>query len=359
MKVLLVGQLGLGGAERQIAATAAELRKLGVTTDATAEDQPDARGYDLLHVFNAPDPSLTLKRIQRGKRRGVPVALSTIYWNGYELYMQWAARGWRSAEEQAFHWNEHKQQLRPVFAGADIWLPNSYAEYGMLVADFGVSRPYRVIPNAVDAGFAQLVEPVGQASRLSICPTGGTPVVPKLNRPESDVLMVGRWELRKNQLGLLEALADTDYQTLIIGGENEEDREHNRAACRLAETRGNVQILPGTTDRAFLASLMKKTRVLAQPSFYETPGLAALEAAACGAAVVVAERGCTREYFGDEAYYCDPTDPASIRRAIEVALRDGPSAALRQRIAQRFTWRRAAEETKLAYEQLLAWTSSS
>ncbi len=359
MKALLVGQLGLGGAERQIEATAAELRKFAVTVDVTAEDQPDARGYDLLHVFNAPDPELTLQRIRAGKHQGIPVALSTIYWNGYELYMQWAARGWRSAEEQAFHWNEHKQQLRPVFAGADMWLPNSYAEYGMLVADFGVSRPYRAIPNAADIGFAQLAEPVGQASRLSICPTGGTPVVPKLNHPESDVLMVGRWELRKNQLGLLEALAETDHRVLIVGGENSYDREHNQAARRLAQQRGNVQILPATTDRASLASLMKKTRVLAQPSFYETPGLAALEAAACGAAVVVAERGCTREYFGDEAHYCDPTDLASIRQAVEAARRDGPSAALKQRIGQQFTWLRAAEETKLAYEQLLAWTSLS
>ena len=171
--------------------------------------------------------------------------------------------------------------------------------------------------------------------------------------------MVGRWELRKNQLGLLEALADTDYQILIIGGENSYDREHNQAARRLAEERGNVQILPATTDRAFLAGLMKNTKVLAQPSFYETPGLAALEAAACGAAVVVAERGCTREYFGDEPYYCDPTDAGSIRRAVEAALTSGPSPVLKERIGREFTWRRAAEETKLAYEQLLAWTSSS
>ncbi len=354
MKALLVGQLGLGGAETQIEATARQLRQLGLRIDVTAEDRPDCQGYDVLHVFNAPDPRLTLRRIEAGKRRGVPVALSTIYWSGYELYMQWAKRGWRTAEEQAFHWNERKQRLRPVFADADMWLPNSHAEYGMLVADFGVSRLYRAVPNAVDAGFAQLAEPVGQASRLSICPTGGTPVVPKLNPPESDVLMVGRWELRKNQLGLLEALADTDYQILIIGGENSHDREHNQAAHSLAQQRGNVQILPATTDRVFLANLMRNTKVLAQPSFYETPGLAALEAAACGAAVVVSERGCTREYFGDEAYYCDPIDADSIRRAVEAALTSRPSAALKERIRREFTWRRAAEETRLAYERLLA-----
>ena len=338
MKVLLAGNTGLGGAERQMEATAAALRDLGVQVSITDAARPDCCDCDLLHIFNAPDPELTLCRIRAGKDQSVPVALSTIYWNGYELHMQWAERGWRTAREQDGDWRQRRQRLKPVLVGADMWLPNSYAEYGILVVDFEVSRPYRVIPNAVEADFAQL---------------------PETESPESDILMVGRWELRKNQLGLLEALADTDHQILIVGGQNSYDREHNEAARHLAGKRGNVQILPATSDRGFLASLMKNTKVLAQPSFYETPGLAALEAAACGTAVVVSERGSTREYFGDEAYYCDPTDPASIREAIEAALAGESSPALKERIKQEFTWQRAAEESELAYAQLLKWTSSS
>ncbi len=333
MKVLLAGSIGLGGAERQMQATAAALNDLGVQVSITDAARPDCCDCDLLHIFNAPDPELTLCRIRAGKDQSVPVALSTIYWNGYELHMQWAERGWRTAREQDGDWRQRRQRLKPVLVGADMWLPNSYAEYGMLAADFEMSRPYRVITNAVETDFAQPPEP---------------------EAPESDILMVGRWELRKNQLGLLEALADTDYQLLIIGGQNNYDREHNQAARRLAEKRGNLQMLPATSDRGFLASLMRNTKVLAQPSFYETPGLAALEAAACGTAVVVSERGCTREYFGDEAYYCDPTDRHSIREAIEAALASGPSTVLKERIGQEFTWPRAAEETKSAYIQLLS-----
>ncbi len=319
-------------------ATAAALRDRGVPVSITDAARPDCCTCNLLHIFNAPDPELTLTRIRAGKDQSVPVALSTIYWNGYELHMQWAERGWRTAREQDSDWRQRRQRLKPVLVGADMWLPNSYAEYGVLVAEFEISRPHPVIPNAVEADLAQL---------------------PETKTPASDVLMVGRWELRKNQLGVLEALADTDYQVLIIGGQNSYDREHNQTARRLAEKRGNVQMLPATSDRGFLASLMKNTKVLAQPSFYETPGLAALEAAACGTAVVVSERGCTREYFGDEAYYCDPTDPHSIRDAIEAALASGPSELLKERIGQKFTWARAAQQTELAYRQLLGWTSSS
>jgi len=332
MKILLAGNLGLGGAERQLEATTAALQDRGVQVSITDAARPDCCDCDLLHIFNAPDPELTLCRIRTGKDQSVPVALSTIYWNGYELHMQWAERGWRTTREQDGDWRQRRQRLKPVLVGADMWLPNSYTEYGMLVADFEISRPYRVVPNAVETDLAQL---------------------PETKAPKSDILMVGRWELRKNQLGLLEALAGTDYQILIIGGQNSYDREHNQATRRLAEERGNVQTLPAISNRRFLASLMKNTKVLAQPSFYETPGLAALEAAACGTAVVVAERGCTREYFGDEAYYCDPTDPHSIREAIETALAGGPSELLKERIGREFTWQRAAEETKLAYRQLL------
>jgi len=332
MRVLLAGQLGLGGAERQMQATATELQGLGVQAELTDATEPDCRGYDLLHVFNAPHPQLTATRIQAGRSHGLPVALSTIYWNASELYMQWTEHGWRTADEQRRYWQGRKQELRPVFAAADMWLPNSHAEYGMLVADFGVSRPYRMIPNAVEGELGHL---------------------PEVDAPHSDVLMVGRWELRKNQLGLLQALADTDYRILIIGDRNQEDSEHNRTALRVARSCRRVRILPATTNRAFIATVIRRTRVLAQPSFYETPGLSALEAAACEAAVVVAERGCTREYFGDEAYYCDPANPASIRQAIELALQGGPSATLQRRVATQFTWKRAAEETRTAYCQLL------
>ena len=356
MNVLIAGNTGIGGAERQLEATAAALRDLGVSVSITDAARPDCCDCDLLHIFNAPDPELTVTRIRAGKDQSVPVALSTIYWNGYELHMQWAERGWRTAREQDGDWRQRRQRLKPVLVGADMWLPNSFAEYGMLVADFEMSRPYRVIPNTVETEFGES-SPAPKEHSGQGCPSHNG--MDTNGAPASDVLMVGRWELRKNQLGLLEALADTDYQILIIGGQNSYDLEHNEAARRLADKRGNVHILPAKNDRRFLASLVKNARVLAQPSFYETPGLAALEAAACGTAVVVSERGCTREYFGDEAYYCDPTDPRSIREAIEAALAGGPSELLKERIRQEFTWRRAAEETELAYRQLLGWTSSS
>ena len=74
-----------------------------------------------------------------------------------------------------------------------------------------------------------------------------------------------------------------------------------------------------------LASAYAAARVLALPSWFETPGLAALEAALAGCAVVVTPFGCTREYFGDRVEYARPDRPAEIGRAILRAWRDGPA----------------------------------
>ena len=86
---------------------------------------------------------------------------------------------------------------------------------------------------------------------------------------------------------------------------------------------------------------------------YETPGLASLEAALCGCTLVVTPGGCTREYFEDEAEYCEPDDVDSIRQAVKAAHQNAPNNALAERIARECTWERAAECTLKGYELAL------
>ncbi len=108
-----------------------------------------------------------------------------------------------------------------------------------------------------------------------------------------------------------------------------------------------------------LAPLYRSAAVHACPSWYETPGLASLEAALCGCRVVSTERGSAPEYFGDEAEYCSPRDPASIRAAILRARSRPPSPALAEQISGRFNWQRAAEATAAGYELALKHAASA
>jgi len=61
-----------------------------------------------------------------------------------------------------------------------------------------------------------------------------------------------------------------------------------------------------------------------------------------------------RDYFGKDAWYCDPGDPASIRKAVFEAY-EAPvgNENLIQRIREQYNWKKAAEKTLQAYEQVL------
>jgi glycosyltransferase involved in cell wall biosynthesis len=79
-----------------------------------------------------------------------------------------------------------------------------------------------------------------------------------------------------------------------------------------------------------------------------------LEAAAMGCNVTITDKGYTKEYFGDHAFYCDPGDPGSIYDNIESAANSEYSKELQQKITQQYTWQQAANITMKAYQKILS-----
>ena len=92
--------------------------------------------------------------------------------------------------------------------------------------------------------------------------------------------------------------------------------------------------------------------MFALPSWFETPGLAALEAALAATAVVITPLGCTREYFGEDVIYARPDRPREIARGIARAWDRGPAPGLAARIGARCLWPEVARRTAEAYDQL-------
>src|SRR5207245_1548094 len=136
-----------------------------------------------------------------------------------------------------------------------------------------------------------------------------------LHGPDDFVLFVGRVEPRKNVLGLIRAVARMGVPLVVVGAP---PAGHERYAeqCRRAGL-GFVRWLGAMEhDDPMLASAYAAARVFALPSWFETPGLAALEAALAGAAVVVTPFGCTREYFGNRVEYARPDRASEIHTAI-------------------------------------------
>src|SRR5262249_33147531 len=152
-------------------------------------------------------------------------------------------------------------------------------------------------------------------------------------------------------LGLIRGVRHSG-RPLVIIGDVVPGREPYAAACR-REGDGFVRWFPRVDHSdSFLASAYAGARVFCLPSWFETPGLAALEAALAGAAVVVTPYGCTREYFGDRVVYARPEHPRAIGRAVDRAWDQGPDPGLSAIVRSHFLWPNVARITKIMYDNI-------
>jgi glycosyltransferase involved in cell wall biosynthesis len=144
---------------------------------------------------------------------------------------------------------------------------------------------------------------------------------------------------QKNLAALREAMAlladeGLPHALVIAGGlaGAPPEEEVARATGELPGNPGRVAWL-GAVDDATLAALMAEAAACCLPSLFEAFGLTALEALACGAPVVAAERGALPEVVGDAGVLCAPT-PAALAAALGRVLTDAALAAELRRAAR-------------------------
>ncbi len=330
---------------------------MGVSATLWTEPQAPTRGsFDLAHLFHLTRMD-TYVQAQGLAQIGLPFVLSTIYWptseferRGYTGALRLlhstlpdgpaeiAKNGIRAMlAEGEWRWAmlpeamlPTEQRSRFLIEHALLLLPNSRAE-GAVLEELGATRIHPVV-NASD-------------------PPPPHPSAPKEALPERFLLCAGRIEPRKNQLALVEALHGFDVPLIVVGDAGPMHHDYYR---RLRRTAGaNVRFLK-SHPRDQLFGLYARAQAHIAPAWYETPGLVSLEAGAAGARVVTTDRGSTCEYFGEGAFYLDPSDLSSIRSAVERALASPRTPALQERILREFTWKRAAEQTLAAYRSALA-----
>ncbi len=147
------------------------------------------------------------------------------------------------------------------------------------------------------------------------------------------VLLVGAGEARKNARLALEAAAlalrPPGEVLAIVGKLSEPERDFAR---RLRVPAGEI----AAGDR-LLRALYRRAELVLVPSLAEGFGLVAIEAMACGAAVVASDTSALPEATGGAALLLDPCEPVRWATAVR-ALLDDPAelAALRARAAARF-----------------------
>ena len=333
--------------------TARYLEKLGAeVTIRLSNEIIDYSKVDLIHFFNIIRPADILLHIDRS---GKPYVVSTIYvdYSEYEKNERKGAAGILSRFFSAdsieylkviarFIVNREKivspnylllgqkRAIKKIISRSDMLLPNSYNEYKRLSKDYNITKMFKVIPNAIDTSL------FNENSRNEL-------------RRQNLVICVGRIEGRKNQFNLIKALNGTRFQLIIIGSPSPNQEEYYEKCKKIAAS--NVSFIRGI-EQEQLVDYYKSAKVHVLPSWFETTGLSSLEAAAMGCNIVITDKGDTREYFENYAYYCDPASPQSIFDTICKAADNDTSKELQKKIFSQYTWLHAAKLTLEAYEEV-------
>ena len=163
--------------------------------------------------------------------------------------------------------------------------------------------------------------------------------------PGEYFLFVGNDKPHKNVATLVAAYERAKLSAGLVLAGAEFSRYRTRAAPA------------GFVDEYELAALYRGAIALVIPSIEEGFGLPAVEAMACGTAVITSNAPALVEITGDAALHVDARDAGAIAAAMTRVANDGTLRAdLASRgiaRARRFTWRACAEKTREAYERAL------
>jgi len=303
-----------GGGEMQMKKTLAALKSLGVTASYLNTHRPwSGQHIKLLHLFSVNSSMELFSNICIELK--LPCVLSPILW-------------------PTDNPNLESDRIRHILLRASVILTNSATETAVIREKMSIPSEvlFREIVNGVDVDIFRNVRCLEKSV------------------DSKTVLSIANIEPRKNQLALLEACMRLG-KTLLVAG-------YVRDASYLA-----LLERLGGRHFAYLGAvkhgskkhlnLLATAGIFALPSWYETPGLSALEAGVAGMPIAITCVGSTRDYFEDYAHYCDPSDIDSIALAIRSAFERPPVAPeeATQHLSS-FTWKRAAEQTLAVYREI-------
>jgi len=358
MKVLFIlrstFETTLGGDSIQALSTAKFLRMRGVEVDVLhAHQNPDYSQYDIMHFFNIIRPDDILRHINQ---TNIPIAISTIFVDyGYYKnagnhpaypflfklfsadhieYLKRIARSIKNGEifpSSKYLLKGHRKSVVEILNRSNVLLPNSSSELKRLCEYYPVNTQAEIIPNGIDKTIFN--RKVNHQFRIP-----------------NKVIIVGRIEVRKNQLNLIRALNGTEFRLHIIG--KAAPNHINYLNQCIKEAGPNIKFHHHVSETELLEHY-ETAAIHAMPSRFETTGLSSLEAAFMGCALVISDKGDTKEYFENMAEYADPENPSDILAKVRKASANGFNSNLYNKIQDNYTWEIAAEKTLQAYEKIL------
>lgn len=337
----------IGGDTIQLLKSKQYLEKLNLKIDVYDESINDINSYDIIHIFNCIPIDHVIRFINKYPNQ--KFILSPIFWDLEEYeekvlnrisykrklikFLNIEKFSFLKENYNRFIKNKFNDKLKYCLEKASVILPNSHLEKKYFDDKFNLNEKTFVVPNGID---------------LSIVPGQFEKIKKEYNIPDKYILCVGRIEYRKNQLLLLQCAEKLKLNVVLVGQINYKEKKyyHNIKNYKFLQ-------IPFLKQRD-LYSLYKNATIHILPSWFETPGLATLEAAYNGTQIITTDRGCTKEYFENYAFYCSPDDINSLEKAIIEALKNPKDLTfLQDKIKNNYTWEITARKTLEAYNYAL------
>ena len=314
---------GTAGDSIQMLMTKKYLEMLGVNVKVSSKQNLNLKDFDIIHIFNTTRVAEAYGFYKNAVHQKKKIVVTPIFIDMHMYY--------KDKPDRLAAWRAENLLRREIFQGCHMLLPNSRLELKWIRDILLVDAPAKVIYHGVDKVFFE-----GDRSQFI-----------KKYGISDFILCVGRLSPIKNQLSLIRATKGLGIPIVLIGPVN--NREY---AVKCAdESEGCVKYIPPLSHME-LASAYRAARVHVQPSWFETAGLASLEAAASGTPVVITCRGAAGEYFGDLAVYVEPDSLDSIRSGVKAAMEGNNTAELQACVRERFSWEKAARDTLEAYHEV-------
>ena len=324
-----------GGGEILLMKSRQYVEALGFETS-LFDGRQDFAGFDLFHSFSLHRDCL--EQVTKAREAGLKIVVSPVYWPSLAHAILWdrplAARLKLLAVELINRLDFFGvSAVKKMLAMADVVAPSSIAEARVLEKTFRV-RPEKIsiIHNGVEKRFAK-ASPEMFEKKFGL---------------KDFALYAGRIEERKNVLSLIKAV-DGIGRLVVIGNPKQGSEAYYRA-CK--EAGKNTVFLPALDHGSeMLESAYAACKTFVLPSWYETPGLAALEAGLAGANIAITREGCAKEYFAGFASYINPAGIRNIREKVLESMQKAKTPGLKSHIEKNFLWEKTALETAEAYHK--------
>ena len=296
------------------------------------------KNFDIVHLFKAEFGTFNIAKWLY--ESDVPFIVSPIFFNTHNvLSINFALFISKIFQKLITGMRTDFDYVREVCNYSQKVLPNTHAEGNLLQKGMNIPKQkIIIIPNGVEKRFAN-ADPSLFSKKYGI---------------NDFILSAGDFgNKRKNMLNLIYALEKIDHPAVLIGTIYN-NAYGNRCRERMKKSKNILWLNAVDHDDPMLASAYAASKVFVLPSYFETPGLTALEAGLAGANIVITPHGGTREYFGTMAEYVNPMDISSIKNCITTALDKKPNPELKKHIFNTYAYPTIVEKLITCYQEIIS-----